>query len=294
MKLSFRSLALCAAVGAALSFASLNGTALAQPPGGPGGFGGGPGQGGPPPGGPGGPGRPGGPMGMMGPVTALQLPMPVLEKALQLTEDQKSQIDQIKQDTNKARRDLQPPQPDPGSPPPDPEEMRAAFDKIRALDQEANKKIEAVLSDDQKKTLSNLLMQLNDFRIVGLPGEIAPELKLTSDQVQKIHDIAMKTQKAMQQIFQGGPPQGGDPGAMRDKMNSLHKKAHDSALAVLTDTQRQTVEQFEKTHPRPGPGRFGGPGGPGGPGRPGGPGGPPPGGPDGPPPGGPDGPPPAL
>jgi hypothetical protein len=269
---NLRSMKTMAMVAIALGCAALSGAALAQQEEGPGGP--------PPPGGPGGPpgrpgpGRPGGPMGMMGPLTVLQVPPPVLDRALQLTDDQKEKIRQIHQEFDQARRNLMPPPPEPGSPPPDPATMRTAMEKMRALDREASQHIEALLSSDQKKALAKLLRSLNDFRTVGIPQEVVPQLKLTEDQMQKIDAIAQKAEKAIQQILQQAQ-QGGGPRAVREKIMPIQREAHEAAMALLTDSQHAQLDAFIKSHPRPGgpggPPPFGGPGGPPPPGGPGGP-----------------------
>ena len=277
----------------ALLFGTVTGSlALSQPP--P------PGPGGPG-GGPGGPGFGRGPRGGPRQASAVQTPLAALAAELKLTDDQKSQIKAIQDNVKKQRQTLMP-RPNPNGERPDPETMRANFDKMRAMEQKANKDIEAVLNDTQKQALPVILKQFDNLRMGGIPLEVYGDLKLTSDQKQQIGDIVKKARAAMApppdggQPGAGGPPpgEGGQPGAGGPPRGpggrgpgGMFQKTREQVMAVLTDDQKKIVQDYLEAHPRQ---RFG-PGGPGGPGGFGGPGGPPPGGgPGGPPPPGDGGP----
>ena len=278
------------------------------------------GPGGPPPGGgfggPGGPGRGGrggrggGRMGFggMGRPTAATVPVSAMVSALKLTDDQQTQIAAIQKDFAATRKSLMPPPP-PGGPQgerPDPQAMRANMEKMRTAETKAENDIKALLTDDQKEALPALLKEVGDLQAAGIPTEILGTLKLTSAQKTKILAINKSQQETMRSEMDAAR-QSGDFSGMREKMQTMQKATHDKVMAVLTETQKQAIADWEKANPRPrgfgGPGgrggfggRGGGFGGPGGPGGPdGGPGGPPPGGgdgPGGPPPGGDGNPPP--
>lgn len=239
--------------------------------------------------GPGGP-RRGGPGRRMGPprmATAIGVPLPQLDKALTLTEDQRTQIETIRAEFDKAMRELRPQRPQPGGAPPDPSTMKASMDKMDQLDKTYSDRVVALLTASQKTALKVLLQDLNDFRVVGIPPDATAMLKLSEDQRTGIHAIAIKAEAATKALVGTGVPKPG-PDANRETIDKIHRDAHDAALALLTDDQKTTLDNM----PRQGPG--GGRGGPGGP-PPGGPEGgqmgPPPG-PDGGPDGGPQGPPP--
>ena len=261
--------------------------ALCQPPGGGPGGPGGRGPGGP--GGFGGRGGGGGPMGGMRQLSPVQTPASALASGLKLTDDQQAQIQSI-QDKLKAQRDSLMPRPgQDGGERPDPETMRAAFDKLRTAEQKANKDIEALLTATQKAALPALLRQLDGMRQLGIPLEVLGDLKLTAAQKTQLNAIAKKAADSLPKPGQGrpgdggpgGPPDGGGPGQGgrgfggpgggqrgRGEMDANRQKFHEQAMAVLTDAQKQQVQEFMEAHPRPdgGPGRrgFGGPGGPGG------------------------------
>ena len=127
------------------------------------------------------------------------------------------------------------------------------MEKMKSLQQDANKQIEAALSADQKTKLTRLVKDSNDLRQVGIPIEAMATLKLTADQRKQIAAIAAKatsdTKAAMAKAQEAD-----DPGAVWQNMGSIRRQAHDAAMAVLTDDQKAIVR-------RSGPAR--GPGGPG-------------------------------
>ncbi len=274
-------------------------------------FGGGP----PPPDGPGGQGRPpfggppGGPGGMGAPRPSMtaDIPMPMLEAGLSLTADQKAQIAPLQRAFRSQRPPMPmggrgpqdgppngrgpqgggPPMPPPGEGrgdgPPDQGAMRGQMDAMRNAQQQTSRKIEAILTPEQKQALPALLKELDALRGVGLPADLYAQLKLTSDQKTRIATIAQKMQRAMRPDTNGG----GQPGDFQ-AMQQARRQAHDDALAALTPMQQQLVQRQPRNRPPGGP--DGGPPPPGDPdggGRRGGGDGPPP-----PPPGGGDGPPP--
>jgi hypothetical protein len=161
--------------------------------------------------------------------------------------------------------------------------MRAAMQKMRSLQQDANRQIEAALTADQKAKLPQVVKDCNNLRQVGIPLQVAASLKLTADQRKQLGEIAAKaasdTKAAMAKAQDAD-----DPETVRQTMGDIRRQAHDAALALLTDDQKAIVKKA--TAGRRGPG---GPGfGPPPDGQ-----GPPPGGPGGPPPDGNGGPPPA-
>src|SRR5579871_6491483 len=190
--------------------------ALAQPPGGR--PGGGPGFG--PPGGPGGPGGPG-----MRELTAVNVPIGALEGGLKLTATQKDKISKIQTQFQKDRQAAMPRFGGPGGPggpppgggpdgpggpppgggpgggpggPPDFEAMHAAMDKVQGLERDANKKIEAQLTSDQKSELPGVIKDIQTLGGAGIPAEVIGDLKLTADEKKQIADIVKQSRADMQ------------------------------------------------------------------------------------------------
>jgi Spy/CpxP family protein refolding chaperone len=244
------------AAGVALAGTVSATVAFAQDPGGPPP----PGPGGPPPG-PGGLPRPGGPGFGRGPGqgSLANLPIDALAAALNLTNDQKTKIADIQKQLRQQRQNLMPRPGDQLAGPPDPDTMRANMDKLRSLEQGADRNIRAALTADQRQSLPAVLRDLGNLREVGIPAELYGTLNLTASQKQVIAAIVRRAQTQMRQKLDAAR-QSGDFGAARDAMMQSRKQTHDDALAALTDAQRGAIEKFIEEHPRPqGPNGFGPP-----------------------------------
>jgi hypothetical protein len=217
------------------------------------------------------------------------VPVVALDAGLKLTTSQKDKITHIQSSFMEQRRALMPPPGEQGDGPPDQDTMRANMEKMFRLSRQASQQILAVLTTEQKKALPTVLRDIQTLRMAGIPAELLGDLKLTTDQKQKIASIQRQSQQEVRQLMTDAQ-QNGNFDSVRDSVERSRELAHEKALDVLTEAQRKKVEKYLQEHPQPGPGEgFGPP--PGGFGPPPGDGsGPPPGG-FGPPPGGPDGPP---
>jgi hypothetical protein len=212
----------------------------------------------------------------------VNIPVSVLDSTLKLSPDQKSKIAKAQKQMSDYRAQVMPQRQMQGGAPSNRQDMRAVFEKMRAKEQDANNQILACLSASQKTELDSLTKQDSALRMVGIPIEATPSLKLTADQLQKISAIAYKTQKTLQGMMSSR-----GSGSGRDQFRSVIDTARSDAMKLLTGSQQAIVKQYQANQPG-----FGPPGGAGGPG--GGPGMPPPSGPGGmmgaPPNGGPGGP----
>jgi hypothetical protein len=228
-----------AAVAATLSVGI---TAVAQQPPAPGGggFGGG-GR------------RQGGGRGFGAPTLA-NTPVAVLADGLKLSATQKAKVQAIQDQYRKDMTALRPPQ---GQQPADPQEMRQ---KMTGLTEETTKSIEGVLTADQNKAAPAFLKTIGGFRTVGIPLEVVPDLKLTSDQKTKIAAIADSAQKQIQDEIAKAQAAGGGQGGGGgfQGIQEMMKANRDKAAAVLTVTQKATLDKYVADHPQRG---FGGGGG---------------------------------
>jgi Spy/CpxP family protein refolding chaperone len=149
----------------------------------------------------------------------------VVQKDLNLTDDQKSSVKKLQDAASEARSALR----GQGL---SREEMTA---KSQEMTKDQDSKIAGILDDKQKARLKEIRLQARGPQ--GLTDkELAEALKLTDDQVNKIKEIVDASQKEMQDAFQSAG-QGGDRTAMRDKMTKLRKDTGDKILAVLTPDQ---------------------------------------------------------
>ena len=165
------------------------------------------------------------------------------------------------------------------------EEMGAKREKLAA---EAEKEIEAFLSEDQRARLDQIALQLQGIRALT-DEKVAGKLSITDAQKEQLQAVFDGQGEAMRKVFEeargaggGQNNNGGGRGGfnfegMREKMDELNKQTEGKALAVLNQQQQ---DQFAAMKGKPfevdrralfGGGR--GPGGPGGQRGPGGQGG---------------------
>jgi hypothetical protein len=221
------------------------------------------------------PGMPGGTggmrMGMGRGLSAANVPTSVLKDTLKLTSAQVKQIDAIKQESMQQGGKLfagrRPGEGQPG--PQDLEKIRAQVQKLR---EQAESRVVAVLTDEQKKALPVVLKDVGDLSMVGIPVELYSQLKLTDAQKKAIAAQAASVGNGMSRSPTPGQ-RPGDPRAFGEAQRAARNKVKAAAMKTLTASQRALVTKYEKAHPRSG-GRFGfggpGSGGPG-PQMPGGP-----------------------
>lgn len=230
---------------AAATALTVGAAALAQPPAGPGGGGGGRRQGG---------------FGR-GQATLATVPAAVLADGLKLNAAQKAKIQAIQDQYRKDATALRPAQ----GVEVDRQELGQ---KMQALSEETTKSIEGVLTEEQNKQAPAFLKTIGAFRMVGIPLEVLPELKLTSDQKTKIASIADGAQKQMADARAAAQANGGGGGGGGfQAFQEIMKTNSDKAAAVLTAAQKATLQKYVADHPQRG---FGGPGGRRGGGAPGG------------------------
>lgn len=240
-----------------LAFALVGMSAMAQPPGGPGG------QRGP------GMFMMGG--GMMGYSQLLRVEK--VQKEIELTEDQKAELQKIEEQSRARMRELF----QGGGQ--DREAARQRFEQAR---KETEKAIEGVLLPNQVKRLKEIRLQVMGIGAALMDEEVRKELGVTEEQAQKIRDA---TQKAMEEL-RGQRQEGERPSReqMQQRMEEMRKKLADAVMSQLTEEQKnkwnQMIgEKFEISPsdlfggfrgpqgPQGGPGAGGPPGGQGRPGR---------------------------
>lgn len=104
----------------------------------------------------------------------------------------------------------------------------------------AREKIAGILKPEQMARLEQISLQVRNAQALA-DQAVAAKLKLSDDQKEKvaaaIQESSDKMRAQMRELFQGG-----DRGAMREKMAELRKEASESVLAHLTADQK---EQFE-------------------------------------------------
>ncbi|HSV74140.1 MAG TPA: Spy/CpxP family protein refolding chaperone [Chthonomonadales bacterium] len=193
-----------------------------------------------------------GPGGMMGdmmfgmrPPTAAEVPMPVLQRELALSNAQVATVQGIHTTLRESRRGLMPRR-DPGAGPPDAAAMRTAMERMRALNDEAGKQIEGALTPEQKKTLAALLKTMDDYRMAGLPYEAAPVLRLSTEQTKQLAAIAVKARRAIKPISDRMQAGGGDMRANWQEMGAAMRPIREETMGLLTAEQRAALQRFNE------------------------------------------------
>ncbi|MFN5468130.1 MAG: Spy/CpxP family protein refolding chaperone [Pirellulaceae bacterium] len=254
--------------------------------------------------------------GMMGGGGLLGLlRMDEVQKELKLDEEQTKQI---QSQMEKLQEKMQGMRPDFGNFREMTEEQRAEMQKkmeemgkqMAEAAKAAEAEIDNILDPDQQDRLLGLMMQRDGVRSVMGSEKVAEALGVTAEQKEKLQAAEREAMEEMRSAFgggrgpggpggrgQGGPggpggapgaggapggpggPGGFDPEAMRKRFEEFRKKSDERLQAILTDAQRQKMdemkgEKFEFPAPQFGFGGGRGQGGPGGPGggrrRPGG------------------------
>ena len=188
--------------------------------------------------------------GFGAPPSLSNLPVSYLTWALTLTDDQKTKIQAIQDKVRTDTQDLR--KPDASGQRPD----RATLQpKVQALNDQAKKDIEAVLTPAQVKKSEGALKSAGNYNAVGIPLGVVADLKLTSEEETKLADIAAaatKEQEANQKAIADART-AGDQQKLTD-LNQARQTARtatqEKALAVLTDEQKAAVAQYQKDHPR--------------------------------------------
>lgn len=181
------------------------------------------------------------------PVQLATLPVATLDKLLSLTPDQKTKVtaihDKLLSDLKAATppATAQPAQPGQRGQRPDP----AVRQKRMELTTAANKEIEALLTDEQKKKLPDVGEEVSAVTSTGAPQGMVGELKLTPDQKKKIAEIQKEMRDKRTALSSLTPEE------RRAKGAELRQERQTKIDALLTPDQKASIEKYNKEHPRP-------------------------------------------
>ncbi len=173
--------------------------------------------------------------GMMGgPLQILMIP--AVQDELKLTEEQKTKLQQVGQELMQSGREFFQSLRDLS-----PEERQK---KIQDYQAESNKKINAVLKEDQQKRLRQLVLQRQGVAIITQDEEVAKQLKITDDQKLKIRDISRAAREEINALRQSGGGGGGFSPEMFAKIQEINKKTNEKIEALLTDDQKKQWKEL--------------------------------------------------
>lgn len=167
-----------------------------------------------------------------------------VQKELKITDDQKSKITAIGEESREEMRKVfggnfqnltQ-------------EERQKAFGEAQKKGQEFAKKMEAVLTPDQTKRYKEI--RLNVRGIAALTDEeVSKELKLSEEQVAQLKTIQEEANKQRRELTpdfrRGQQPSQEEIQKNREKREQLDKDTTDESLAILSADQRSQYEKMK-------------------------------------------------
>lgn len=163
-----------------------------------------------------------------------------VQKDIKLTDEQKSKIEKINADAQAQRQAMF-------------EEMRngggggdrqAMMSQMQKMQEDIDKKVEAVLTAEQKTRIMQIKVQLQGARAL-MDTKIQNELKLSVDQKKKIEDLRTKQQQAMQEVMrrvQDQEIQREDVGPLMEKNNKI---MDEELMKVLNDDQKKAFADMK-------------------------------------------------
>lgn len=161
-----------------------------------------------------------------------------VQKDLVLTDDQKSKIDSIQEDSRSSMRELFQSQMSEGGGRPDFEKMRPEMEKIQNASQD---KIKAVLTPEQYTRLKQIFIQMDGVRSAQ-NEDVQKDLGVTDAQKAQIKDLQDKQMKAMRAAFEGGErPSREEMQEMRKKMTEVMET---ELGKILTDAQKAKLKEL--------------------------------------------------
>jgi Spy/CpxP family protein refolding chaperone len=158
-----------------------------------------------------------------------------VQKELELSDAQKTQLTQLADDARQARRDLF-------------QNGGAQEDNIKKMTEMAaanKKKVAEILAPPQSARLDEIMLQYAVY--AGAAGALtqdptAEKLALTAEQKQKLTDLQTSNGEKMREIFQNAQ---GDFQGMQEKMGKLRDEQKTAAMDVLTSEQKEKLEKLQ-------------------------------------------------
>jgi Spy/CpxP family protein refolding chaperone len=160
-------------------------------------------------------------------MAGMLLQRPDVQRELNLTEQQKTQIRQMQEAMRTAWQETRnlPPQ-----------ERRQKMEELRQKNDPTK-----VLNETQKKRLRELELQAMG-PMAFLQPEVADELKLTQEQRSRLQGIVMQQMQQLRELWQGG---GFGQGQGAQNFQQIREQMEKQMLEVLTPAQRQQWQQMQ-------------------------------------------------
>ena len=153
----------------------------------------------------------------------------VVQKDLQLTDDQKDSIAKLYEQVREALGAMQ------GL---SQKDKRTKMQELRI-----EEKLRGILDAKQQARVKEIdLQEMGAFALAD--KGIAEALKLTDDQVNKIKELSDRFNKEMREAFQSAR-NSGDASAARDTFTKIRKEGSEKLTAILTDEQKASFEKMK-------------------------------------------------
>lgn len=124
------------------------------------------------------------------------------------------------------------------------EDRESAMQAMRSIQEEIQKKAEAVLNQDQKKRLREIFIQVN-FVAAIMSEDIGKELGITAEQRNRIQALQEAQREAMREVRQRAQDGEIDQTEARAAMERNRKILEDKVREVLTPAQREKLETMK-------------------------------------------------
>jgi Spy/CpxP family protein refolding chaperone len=159
-----------------------------------------------------------------------------VQTALNLTEDQKTKVEEINDQLREDRRDLF--QQGGGG------DFRAMREDMEKLNNEAAAKLAEVLDDNQKQRLMGIQIQVNGANSL-FDAAIAKKLGVTEDQKSKLEEARQENMESMRDAMEDLRDQDLSREEMGAKMQELRTESDKKLLAALTEGQQADYEALK-------------------------------------------------
>jgi hypothetical protein len=167
--------------------------------------------------------------------------LPEVQDELALTDEQKTEVDELEDTYSEERRQLRGGGRGGGGggfAPPTQEQLAAQAE----LSADFAGQLNEVLDDDQSARILGIFAQVNGTRALSDPT-LASALELSVDQVEELRDVAAEQQQAMFDSFQDFQDMSEEERAA--ELEELNAARDAALLAVLSDDQKTALEEIK-------------------------------------------------
>ena len=154
--------------------------------------------------------------------------IPEVQKALELSKDQKKKIREINDELRDGFRKLL--------------QEGSAREGMQKVNEDAAAKLAEVLEDEQEKRLRGIIIQMLGAGAVMVDAQLAEELKVTDEQKTTLEEIQKSNMRTMSDAFRAS---GVPDESRRGKFKELHSAGQKKLLDVLTSEQHDQLNALK-------------------------------------------------